>query len=129
MLLKNQLAYLSKPYTNYAKILRAYPGETDIDSYFYCSILTISTKERYNRKEFFFKVLKLVFSKLKKRYLLAEDFTLNKQFFSTVVRCCNSFLNQFEKAENWTIIAYQHLKLPLNFLFCKAISFVITSCR
>ena len=106
MPIKNQLPTLSKLYSIYEEIPEDFLDETDIDSYFYHSILNITKKENRlvrlsktsNKNSFYLKVFKFDCSIIQQKYFSSEGITLTRRKLGVVLDCLNYFLLQFEAA-------------------------------
>ena len=84
---RKQISSLCKLYSVYEEIREEFLDETDLDSYFYHSILDISQSHHRivrvskgsNEKSFAFKVFHFCDSKLQKRFILKEEVSFSKK--------------------------------------------------
>lgn len=125
MSLKNQLPALRKLYSIYEEIPEDFLDETDIDSYFFYNFLNVSTVEgrllrlsrSSNKNSFSFKVFKFDSSKLKQRYLLAQEVTVSKEELSAIFYQLKDFLDQYEKVKKLNYYKLPTPKNPIGYSF------------
>ena len=125
MPIKNQLPTLSKLYSIYEEIPEDLLDETDIDSYFYNSILSITRKENHlvrfsktsNKNSFNPKVFEFDCSTIQQRYSLSEEIT--RRELGVVLDRLNDFLLQIEAARQSNYYSLPTPKAPIGYTFLK----------
>ena len=103
---KKQISSLCKLYSKYEEIPEDFRDETDVDSYFYHSILDISQSHHRivwvskgsNKKSFAFKVFHFCYSKLQQRFILEEELSISKKEIESLLDCLGEFLKAFDQA-------------------------------
>ena len=103
---KKQISSLCKLYSVYEEIPEEFLDETDVDSYFFHSILDISQSHNRivrvskgsNKKSFAFKVFQFCDSKLQQRFILKEEVSISKNEVESLLDSLGEFLKAFDKA-------------------------------
>ena len=125
--IRNQPSTLSKLYSIWEEVPKNFLDVTDIDSYFYHSILDISTvktrlvclSKASNKSSSTFEVFTIHSSKLQQRYFPVEDTTSTKQNLAPTLYCLNNFLDQYEKAKNSNYYSLPTPKNAVRYTFSK----------
>ena len=125
MSLKNQLPTLSKLYSNLERIPENFKEATDIDSYFYHIILSISTAETRlvclskssNKTSFIFKVFKFDSSKFQQRCFLVEEISKTTQNLASTLYCLHKLPEQHDKAKKIQLLQFTNPQEPHRLRF------------
>ena len=103
---KKQISRLCKLYLIYEEIPEEFLDETDVDSYFYHSILDIPQSHHRivrvskgsNKKSFAFKVFQFCDSKLQQRFILEEEVSISKREIESLLDSLGEFFKAFDEA-------------------------------
>ena len=131
---KKQISSLCKLYSIYEEIPEDFLDETDVDSYFYHSILDISQSHHRNvrvskgsnKKSFAFKVFHFCDSKLQQRFILEEEVSIFKKANKSLLDSLGEFLKAFDQANKVSQIPLPKPKFEIG--FTKAKDEVFTHC-
>ena len=124
---KKQISSLCKLYSIYKEIPEEFLEETDVDSYFYHSILDISQSHHRivrvskgcNKKSIAFKVFLFCDSKLQQRFILEEEFSISKKEIESLLDSWGEFLKAFDKANKVSQIPFPKPKFQIGFTKAK----------
>ena len=131
---KRQISKLCKLYSIYEEKSEEFLDETDVNSYFYHSILDISqshhrvvrVSKASNKKSFAFKVFHLCDSKLQPRLFLEEEVSIFKKEIESLLDSLSEFLRAFDQANKISQIPLPKPKFETG--FTKAKDEVFTLC-
>ena len=101
--------------------------ETDVDSYFYHSILDISQSHHRiarvskgsNKKSFVFKVFQFSDSNLQQRFILKEEVSISKKEIDCLLDSLGEFLKAFDQANKVSQIPLPKPKFEIGFTKAK----------
>ena len=124
---KKQIFSLCKLYSIYEEIPEEFLDKTDVDSYFYHSILDISQSHRRivrvskesNKKSFAFKVFHFCDSKLQQRFILLEEVSISKKEIESLLHSLGEFLKAFDQANKVLQIPLPKPKCEIGFTKAK----------
>ena len=124
---KKQISSLCKLYSIYEEIPEEFLDETDVDSYFYHSILDISQSHHRigrvskgsNKKSFAFKVFHFCDSKLQQRFILEEEVGISKKEIESLLDSLGDFLKAFDQANKVSQIPLPKPNFEIGFTKAK----------
>ena len=124
---KKQIFSLCKHYSIYEEIPEEFLDKTDVDSYFYHSILDISQSHHRivrvskgsNKKSFAFKVFHFCDSKLQQRFILQEEVSISKKEIESLVDSLGEILKAFDQANKISQIPIPKPKFEIGFTKAK----------
>ena len=124
---KKQISSLCKPYSVCEVIPEEFLDGTDVDSYFYHSILDISQSHHrivrvskgFNKKSFAFKVFHFCDSKLQQRFILEEEVSISKKEIESLLDSLVEFLKAFDQANKVSQIPIPKPKSEIGFTKAK----------
>ena len=103
---KKQISSFCKLHSVYEEIPEEFLDKTDVDSYFYHSILVISQSDHWivrvskgsNKKSSAFKKFRSCDSKLQQRFVLKEEVSISKKEIESLLDSLDDFLKVFDQA-------------------------------
>ena len=103
---KKRMSSLCKLCSVYEEIPEEFLDKTDVDSYFFHSILDISQSHNQivrvskgsNKKSFAFKVFQFCDSKLQQQFFLKEEVSISKKEIESLLDSLGEFLKAFDQA-------------------------------
>ena len=124
---KKQLSSLCKFYSVYEEIPKEFLDETDVDSYFYHSILDISQSHHRivrvskgsNKESFEFKVFHFCDSKLQQRFILKEEVSISEKEIESLLGSLGEFLKVFDEANKVSQIPLPKPNFEIGFTKAK----------
>ena len=124
---KKQNSSLCKLYSVYEEIPEEFSDETDVDSYFYHTILDISRSHHLivrvskgsNKKSFAFKVFHICDSKLQQRFIPKEEDSISKKEIESLLDNLGDFLKAFDQANKVSQIPLPKPNFEIGFTKAK----------
>ena len=124
---KKQFSCLCKLSSIYEEVPEEFLNETDVDSYFYHSILDISQSHHRvvrvskgsNKKSFACQVFRFCDSKLQQRLILKEEISISKNEIESLLDSLGEFLKAFDQANKVSQIPITKPKLEIGFTKAK----------
>ena len=124
---KKQNSSLCKLYSVYEEIPEEFSDETDVDSYFYHTILDISQSHHLivrvskgsNKKSFAFKVFHICDSKLQQRFIPKEEDSISKKEIESLLDNLGDFLKAFDQANKVSQIPLPKPNFEIGFTKAK----------
>ena len=124
---KKQNSTLCKLYSVYEEIPEEFSDETDVDSYFYHTILDISQSHHLivrvskgsNKKSFAFTVIHFCDSKLQQRFILKEEDSISKKEIESLLDSLGDFLKAFDQANKVSQIPLPKPNFEIGFTKAK----------
>ena len=124
---KKQISSLCKLYSIYEEVPEEFLDKTDVDSYFYHSILDISQSHHRlvrvskgsNKNSFAFKVFHFCDSKLQQRFILKEEVSISKKEIESLLDSLGEFLKAFDQANKISQIPLPKPKFEIGFTKAK----------
>ena len=118
---------MCKLYSLYEEIPEEFLDRTDVNSYFYHNILSISqsynrivrVSKGSNKKSFAFKVFQFSDSKLHQRFILKEVVSISKNENESLLDSLGEFLKAFDQANKVTQIPLRKPKFEIGFTKAK----------
>ena len=127
MSVKNQIHSLSRLYTLYEKVPESFLDQTDVDSYFYHSIIDISQtgtrlvrlSKGSNKNLFALKVFEFCDLRTQQRFILKEEVTITKKELASLLNNLRSFLKQYDSASKFPLYPLPTPKQEIGFTLWK----------
>ena len=131
---KKQISSFCKLYSICEEIPEEFLDETDVDSYFYHSILDIlqshhrifRVSKGSNKKSFAFKVFHFCDSKLQQRFILEEEISISTKEIESLLDSLREFVKAFDQASKVSQIPLPKPKFEIG--FTKAKDELLTHC-